>query len=125
MPTGGTFTIRTTTLRVGDDGWAEGSETLVNDRLKPGSYALLMLEDTGTGMSKDTLARIFEPFFTTKPPGAGPWGRTGTGLGLSTAYGILKQSGGAIHADSELGKGTRLRLYLPLAMPKHVGALVS
>ncbi len=123
MHVGGTLTIRTTILKVRETGWHEDAATLANDRLKPGSYALLILEDTGIGMSKEILARIFEPFFTTKPPGSGPWGRTGTGLGLSTAYGILKQSGGAIHADSEPGKGTRMRLYLPLAMPKNVGAV--
>jgi CheY-like chemotaxis protein len=75
----------------------------------PGAYALVAISDTGTGMSAETLDHVFEPFFTTKGPGHG------TGLGLSMAYGFVKQSGGHIKIYSEPRRGTTVRVYLPRA----------
>ncbi|MCI0538450.1 MAG: PAS domain S-box protein, partial [Verrucomicrobiales bacterium] len=97
MPRGGRLTVRTTNV--------QSDETIPNR--PPGRYILLSINDTGTGMSADVKAHLFEPFFTTKDVGRG------TGLGLSTVYGIVKQSGGDIEVDSEPGRGTTFRIYLP------------
>jgi PAS domain S-box-containing protein len=86
------------------------SPALPNSELAPGEYVELKIMDTGTGMDKETMERAFEPFFTTKPEGAG------TGLGLSMAYGFLKQSGGHIRIASALGEGTTVSIYLPRSL---------
>jgi two-component system cell cycle sensor histidine kinase/response regulator CckA len=101
MPNGGHLTIECSNrdVSVADARGYRG--------LREGRYVSVKVRDTGTGMDEDTKARIFEPFFTTKPPGQG------TGLGLSTAYGIVKQSGGYIAVDTELGAGTTFTMFLP------------
>ena len=84
-------------------------EPATDEDLKPGSYSVLALEDTGCGMTPDVLARVFEPFFTTK-------GTTrGTGLGLSMVYGFAKQTGGTVTIASQPGRGTTVTMMLPLA----------
>ena len=102
MPEGGTIRIDTEALTLHED--------LRRDRalVPAGDYALIRVSDTGSGISPDRLPKIFEPFFTTKRAGEG------TGLGLSTAYGIVKQSGGFIFVDSTLGEGTIFQLYFPI-----------
>jgi PAS domain S-box-containing protein len=103
MPHGGRLMITTTSVVVSDQTPAAPN----GPRVPPGRYARLMVRDTGTGMDETAKARLFEPFFTTKPVGAG------TGLGLATAYGTVKQSGGFIWVESELGQGTTFTIDLP------------
>ncbi|QJR37429.1 ATP-binding protein [Gemmatimonas groenlandica] len=102
MPSGGRFQITTSRIELGD-------HELHTPTLPSGHYIQISASDTGTGISAATRERMFEPFFTTKDRGRG------TGLGLALAYGIVQQSGGAIHVASTEGRGTTFHIYFPLA----------
>lgn len=103
MPEGGSLRLSTSNVTLGED--------FVRDHKgsRPGPHAVLTVRDTGTGMDEATASHVFEPFYTTKETGKG------TGLGMATVYGIVKQSGGYIDLESAVGKGTTVRIYFPRA----------
>ncbi len=105
MPGGGTITVRTANET------ADAPVALGTAIMPAGEYVRIEVSDTGTGIPQEILGKIFDPFFTTKPVGQG------TGLGLATVYGIVKQTGGFITVDSEVGHGTSFRIYLPRHHP--------
>ena len=105
MPNGGKLTVRTSNVTEAE------SRQLDYKGLPAADYVLVEVADCGTGIPPDIIEQIFEPFFTTKEIGKG------TGLGLSTVYGFIKQTGGYIYVDSEIGKGTTFRIYLPRHVP--------
>lgn len=111
MPRGGRLVISARALRVGR---AEAARLQLP---QPGDFVELAVADTGSGMDEATLARVFEPFFTTKKPGEG------TGLGLSTVYGIVRQHGGSIHVESRVREGACFNILLPDATPGRIPSI--
>jgi PAS domain S-box-containing protein len=109
MPQGGQLLIKTRNVEIGD------RHQRLRDGVLPGRYAMLIVSDTGIGMDSETQAHMFEPFFTTKEPGKG------TGLGLPIVYGVVKQTGGWTHVDSQPGQGTTFEIYLPRAEDTETG----
>ena len=107
MPEGGRLTLEVSVTDI-DETFARAHKPMT-----PGRYVELTVRDTGVGMSADTQAHVFEPFFTTKAVGKG------TGLGLAMVYGTAKQSGGFVFVESEIGRGTTLRMYFPPASARH------
>ncbi len=107
MPQGGTLTIKTAIVKI------DPNDPEIAEGLKPGEHVLLTVSDTGTGIPPEVRKQIFEPFFTTKAVGRG------TGLGLATCYGIVKQSGGHISVESEVGSGTTFKIHLPRVEEPH------
>jgi signal transduction histidine kinase len=105
MPEGGRLTMRTANVDLGPDDIAG------LPGIQPGRFVLLVVSDTGHGIPDDVRPHVFEPFFTTKAQGEG------TGLGLATVYGIVKQSGGWIYLDETPGPGASFRIYLPISFP--------
>jgi len=105
MPQGGTLTARVENVEVGFG----DPEVQLHPKAKPGPYVVISVIDTGTGIPPELMDKIFDPFFTTKPVGQG------TGLGLPTVLGIVESHGGFLHVDSEVGKGTVFKVYLPAA----------
>jgi two-component system cell cycle sensor histidine kinase/response regulator CckA len=105
MPEGGNLTICTANVE------ADESKSFPSKGMPPGDYVLVEVSDTGVGIPPEIIEKIFEPFFSTKEVGKG------TGLGLSTVYGIVKQTGGFVYVDSEIGKGTIFRIFLPRHVP--------
>ena len=110
MQDGGTLTIASSNTSL------SGEQGTAVPGVPGGEYVQLAVTDTGTGMSKEVLDHLFEPFFTTKEPGKG------TGLGLSIVYGIVQDRGGYIRVESELGRGTTFRIFLPRAEPEPASA---
>ncbi|HMA15868.1 MAG: PAS domain S-box protein [Bacteroidota bacterium] len=113
MDSGGVLTIRTGGEKV------ERARKLKDETMPPGNYVVIQVEDTGCGIPPDILDRIFDPFFSTKEVGAG------TGLGLSTVYGIVKQSGGYVFVDSKVGAGTTFSIYLPAVAEQEAAATLQ